>query len=204
MCRYLSIVSLFIYLSIQDRPEAASLGVSATAVHPIEAGVLAFADVGPGATIYVVKHPSGERISTLRGAARLDVVKLAFSTTDHIAALGSAPDRKITIWNWRTGAEMCAAALETTTATAAEGGGRGGGDDNNNNNSSSSNEENEASSSVSISFSPFGWRRLCVTLPNAIVIIAIERSNVNFRLISKRVPILALDGSDPLGGELGD
>ena len=185
--------------SIQERPEAASLGVSATAVHPVESGVLAFADVGPGATVYVIKYPSGERISTLKGGGRLDVVKLAFSSTDHIAALGSAPDRKITVWNFRTGVEMCGAHLETTTTAAEEEGGRGGVDDNNNNNNNNNNYEENEESSVSISFSPFGWRRLCVTSPNAIVIISIERSNVKFRMIWKRVPILALDGSDPLG-----
>ena len=53
--------------SLPERPEPSSLGVSSIAVHPVESGLIAFADVGPNPNIFVMKHPSGERVSTLRG-----------------------------------------------------------------------------------------------------------------------------------------
>ena len=42
-------------------------------VLPPDPGIFAFADVGPLATIFVLKHPSGEKLSVLGGGAKLDV-----------------------------------------------------------------------------------------------------------------------------------
>ena len=64
---------------------------------------------------------------------------------------------------------------------------------------SASSSSSSSCSSPSISFYPFDWRRLCVTLPSAIVLLAIEQSHVKFKMVSKRVPVLAVDGGNPLG-----
>lgn len=66
----------------------------------------AFTDFQSPPCIHLHEYPSLNEIKQFKNGAELEYRALAFSTTDELLSLSSAPDYLLTIWNWRTGTRL--------------------------------------------------------------------------------------------------
>uniref|UniRef100_A0A8C0HNF2 Cilia- and flagella-associated protein 43 n=1 Tax=Buteo japonicus TaxID=224669 RepID=A0A8C0HNF2_9AVES len=126
--------------------------------------VLAFSDRKLNPVIYIYTFPELNKLTELKGNAKLDYTLLAFSFTGpYVASYSSIPEFVLSVWNWQENILLCSETQPGVTAT-------------------------------SLTFNPMNWQQLCFVNESSLTIWHIERNNDEQCLFLFHSPVKLPDG----------
>eukprot|EP00062_Callorhinchus_milii_P027311 gi/632990455/ref/XP_007884176.1/ PREDICTED: WD repeat-containing protein 96 [Callorhinchus milii] len=141
-------------------------GIGVFTVHQTRE-IVAFAEQRWLPAIFLYTFPDFNKISTLKGGAKLDYSLLCFSYSGpYFASYSSTPDFVLIIWNWRNGTQLCSQSTQRMEATT-------------------------------LTFNPMNQFQLCMSSEDALILWTIERCSELHILREQHIKLLVEDGSLP-------
>ncbi|KAG2463071.1 CFA43 protein, partial [Polypterus senegalus] len=138
--------------------------IGAFAVHG-KSEVVAFSEQRLNPSIYVYTFPGFEKRAELKGGAKMNYSKLAFSHSGpYLASCSLLPDYNLTLWNWNEQVPLCSYSQMGVEVTI-------------------------------LHFNPTNWHQLCTANRKMLTLWNIERSNNEYIMKPSFINIPSVEGS---------